>query len=103
MSDVVKGRDLTWVESQPKRTSAHCYWPNPVECPACLGRGKLTPTLHCANCNGWGYLEGAACLHEWRAMTVEELKAARYYPLGRCESARICAKCGESRVIDSSD
>lgn len=73
-------------------------------CPKCAGHGgwilkkdAYGPGEHfyggCDHCNGWGWAEPSACVHEFHyAKSV-----------GRCLSEWACAKCGVVRRVDSSD
>lgn len=83
------------------------YIKNPVLCPVCKGHGGWHLRIdaygpgkhfdcHCFQCNGYGYVDGttsnATCIHTWTEKTV-----------GRCLHEHTCSKCGEKRVVDSSD
>ena len=90
---------------------------NVIECPKCKGHGgwnlKINAyPLHnhlntaenqhrsshfrssCGSCWGHGHLQaGQTCAHEW---TTER-------NVGKCLHEWSCGKCGEKRVVDSSD
>lgn len=76
-------------------------------CPACKGHGGWNLTLnaygqgkhfqcHCSNCLGYGYViagsKDETCIHEWEERS-----------LGRCLHEWTCKKCGQKRVVDTSD
>lgn len=81
---------------------------NLVVCPTCAGHGYWNLTLNaygegrhftaqCSNCSGHGYVvagsKDATCKkHEWSERTI-----------GRCLHEWTCKKCGQKRVVDTSD
>jgi len=83
------------------------YIKNPVLCPVCKGHGHWHLKIdaygpgihfdaHCFQCNGWGYVEKGSnsetCIHTFTEKNI-----------GRCLHEHTCSKCGEKRVVDSSD
>ncbi len=80
------------------------YSPAFVQCPACSGVGK-TPyqtkygsiDCLCLNCSGRGMV---------RAGTTDETCVHVYSQgrnVGKCLTEHVCAKCGDVRLVDSSD
>ena len=88
------------------RSPEGSYIKDPVFCPVCQGYGGWNLRLdaygpgvhfksHCFQCNGYGFVsaesKSATCVHVWTEKTV-----------GRCLHEYTC-KCGEKRIVDSSD
>jgi len=98
---------------------------NWVECGRCQGHGGWNLKLHaykrqrngadigcehfqtaCGSCWGWGWVPKGQCLHKWGGKWEDSIAAKNGMTrpkLFRCESIWVCVKCGEHRVVDSSD
>ena len=101
------------IKNNPKSSDGPIRPKPQTLCPVCVGHGAWTDSrwasigIHCAQCNGWGWVDAdstdATCLHQDVEISRADAQAAGIVHFGMCYHVYKCVKCGRHKSTDSSD